>query len=120
MSAEGQITIETIRFEIEKAQQPLLERIAELERLVDVASDDLWALNCFVWELMRHFPQEHAQEASNRLSRAWHEAPIDQRNSPAGQSVSAQVRMLRQAAQQFRAPDSSASSASRSDESHHR
>lgn len=56
-----------IRREIQQAQQPLLEKIAELESEMRWAEDYIWKLNVLVSELMKAFPAEYAQQAAEEL-----------------------------------------------------
>lgn len=56
-----------IQQEIQKAQQPLLERIAELEKIQERDGDYIWKLNILVSALMKAFPAEHAQMGCEHL-----------------------------------------------------
>lgn len=58
---------QTIRHEIQQAQQPLLDRIAELERIQESESGYIWKLNALVDVLMQAFPVEHAENAIHEL-----------------------------------------------------
>jgi predicted GTPase len=52
---------------IQQAQQPLLDRIAELERIQESDSGYIWKLNALVDVLMQAFPVEHAETAVHEL-----------------------------------------------------
>ena len=58
---------QAIRHEIQLAQQPLLERIDELERIQESDSGYVWKLNTLVHVLMQAFPSEHARGAIQEL-----------------------------------------------------
>jgi len=61
------IILAAIQHEIEKAQQPLLDRIDELERVQESDSGYIWKLNALVGVLMQAFPAEHAEMAIREL-----------------------------------------------------
>lgn len=70
------IILAAIQHEIEKAQQPLLERIDELERVQESDSGHIWKLNALIHVLMMAFPAEHAQSAIQTLQDRLDE-PVD-------------------------------------------
>ncbi len=61
------IILAAIQHEIEKALQPLLDRIDELERVQESNSGYIWKLNALVDVLMQAFPAEHAETAIHEL-----------------------------------------------------
>jgi len=74
------IILAAIQHEIEKAQQPLLDRIDELERVQENNSSHIWKLNALIHVLMMAFPAEHAQDAIQELQARLDE-PVDGQSS---------------------------------------
>lgn len=83
------ITLEAIRAEIQQAQQPLLEKIDELENYQ--ASDELhiWKLECLVAVLIDAFPPAHAAVAAAKLQHFLDDVDNDQRKSNRGLELNA-------------------------------
>lgn len=65
--SEENITPETMRLEIQQAQQPLLARIAELESTVGELMDNVWALNVLSGLMQRMIPVGLAEQAAEDM-----------------------------------------------------
>lgn len=62
--------IDVIQREIHKAQQPLLDRIVELEKLQESDTSYICKLNYLVNALMDAYPQSHAKAAVKYLRKS--------------------------------------------------
>ncbi|MCK4707918.1 MAG: hypothetical protein KAU21_04815 [Gammaproteobacteria bacterium] len=92
---------QTIQREIQQAQQPLLERIDDLEQRVDEALDWICALNVISGATMMHIPLASMQTVAKMIRDAYNQLPENQRQQkPAGNLLYWAVRFER-LAQQF-------------------
>ncbi len=81
------VIIQTIRDEIQHAQQPLLERIDELERLLDDSNEHIQALNLMMIEVFRHFPLGSLGSVAAGLRENFQKISDDQKDGDAAQSM---------------------------------
>ncbi len=89
---------QAIQHETQQAQQPLLERIDELEQDMERANDYIWKANTLLHVLMNAFPKEHAEKAACDLRDMLNELPDAQLKAAPAQDVLARQRSLAQAA----------------------